>query len=40
VPPDTPVNVAASTLKRFLNDLPEPLLTYELYDKFLEVESA
>ncbi|CAL1546779.1 unnamed protein product [Lymnaea stagnalis] len=32
---DYPVHVLAATLKLFLRHLPEPLLTYDLYDDFL-----
>ncbi len=34
---DNPVQVAA-TLKRFLRDLPEPLLTFKLYNVFVACE--
>jgi len=30
-----PVHVLTSVLKSFFRELPEPLLTYELYDEFL-----
>ncbi|RIA95407.1 hypothetical protein C1645_802989 [Glomus cerebriforme] len=30
------INVVAGALKRFFRDLPEPIMTYELYDDFIE----
>jgi len=30
-----PVHVLASVLKSFFREMPEPLLTFELYDEFL-----
>ncbi|KAF5298981.1 hypothetical protein FQA39_LY11613, partial [Lamprigera yunnana] len=32
----TDVHVLASTLKSYLRDLPEPLLTYKLYDEWMD----
>ena len=31
-----PVHVLTAALKCFLRELPEPLLTFELYDEFLQ----
>ncbi|CAB4373250.1 unnamed protein product [Rhizophagus irregularis] len=30
------INIVAGALKRFFRDLPEPLMTFELYDEFIE----
>lgn len=40
IPRGVDVNVIASTLLKYLNDLPEPLLTYDLFDRILEVDSV
>lgn len=32
---EEPIHALASLTKQFLRDLPEPLLTYELYDDFI-----
>ena len=33
---DHPVHVLTTVLKCFFRELPEPLLTFELYDEFLQ----
>ncbi|XP_053405798.1 unconventional myosin-IXAb-like isoform X4 [Mercenaria mercenaria] len=33
---DNPVHVLTSTLKTFFRELPEPLLTFEFYDEFIQ----
>ena len=33
------VNSVASALKQFFRELPDPVLTYELYDEFIEAAS-
>jgi hypothetical protein len=33
------VHLVATLLKSYLNELPEPLLTYKLYPKFIETAS-
>jgi hypothetical protein len=30
------INIVAGALKRFFRDLPEPIMTYELYDEYIE----
>ena len=32
------IHVVAGTLKLWFRELPEPLLTYELYDKFISAQ--
>uniref|UniRef100_A0A914XBB0 Unconventional myosin-IXb n=2 Tax=Plectus sambesii TaxID=2011161 RepID=A0A914XBB0_9BILA len=34
---DTPVHVASTVVKAFFRELPEPLLTFDLYENFLNV---
>ncbi|GES99991.1 GTPase-activating protein BEM2/IPL2 [Rhizophagus clarus] len=34
------INIVAGALKRFFRDLPEPVMTYELYDEFIEANAA
>ena len=34
---DYPIHVITSATKTFFRDLPEPLLTYDLYDEFIRV---
>lgn len=38
-PPFETPHEAASLLKKFLRDLKEPLLTYELYDEIIQFQS-
>lgn len=33
-------HLAASMLKNFLSELPDPLLTYKLYDQFMALETG
>jgi len=35
-----PVHVLTSVLKTFFRDLPEPLLTFELYDEFIQASGG
>ena len=35
--PDLDINAVTSTLKQYFRKLPTPLITYEVYDKLLEV---
>ena len=34
---DYTIHVIASVLKQWLRDLPNPLMTFELYDEFLRI---
>lgn len=38
--PEDDSHVAAVLLKKFLRELPEPLLTFELYDDFMRIHGA
>lgn len=34
---DTPVHVLSTLVKSFFRELPDPLITYDLYENFLNV---
>ena len=38
-PDDTSIHTVASLLKLFLRSLPEPVISYEFYDKFATATS-
>lgn len=40
VPPGIDITAVASVLKQYIADMPEPLLTYELYEKFIDAEGT